>query len=111
MDTNDMKNLLGDSYDELDEDTRDLLQEVLEDAPSDMGESVDYANGAMMMAFGDLTVKDAAKAWMDAQRKAVAKREELIGAVIMAHAMGASDYKLAEEAGVTRNTVRSWRGM
>lgn len=109
MNTTDMKALLGHAYDELDEDTRDQLQRVLDNAPADMADSIDYANGAMMVAFGDLTVEEAAAAWEEAQRIAVATREELIGAVLMARAQGASEYQLAEYAGVSRMTIRRWQ--
>ena len=55
-------------------------------------------------------VEEAAACWREDELQALVSRDALIDAVKAANMAGASEYQLAESAGVTRMTIRAWLG-
>jgi predicted transcriptional regulator len=59
---------------------------------------------------GGLGIQILADEWREARDLAHLARRDLIEAIVKTHRAGASEYQLAQESGVTRQTIRTWLG-
>lgn len=86
-----------------------LHQEQDDEEQADSG-AQEQATGATMWALGAETVLSLARQHQQALTQASAALDRLQGAVIAAHACGRSITDIAQDAGVTRQTIYTWLG-
>ena len=69
-------------------------------------EREDALSGACQVILGDDTLRGIADEWRAAAARAESARQVMVGAIIARRLTGASEYAIADEAGVHRTTVR-----
>lgn len=99
----DLDNYLGDSRD-------DLLAKVGQDGYDDLLRLMtdlepEIFDGAVMAAFGDVSVEALARRVLKLRRNAVAAQGELIGAIAWELTRGGTKADLARRSGLARTTI------
>lgn len=76
------------------------------DEADEQREREDALSGACQIILGGDTLRGIADEWRAAAARAESARQAMVGAIIARSLTGASEYTIADEAGVHRTTVR-----
>lgn len=85
------------------------IRTVLEDYEQD-DDSTDYTNAVIAVAVGDETISGLGEALARARMVEALATDRVKGAVRVKYEQGMSEYELAEQAQVSRSTIRAWLG-
>lgn len=85
------------------------IRTVLEDYEQD-DDSTDYTNAVIAVAVGDETISGLGEALAQARMVEALALDRVKGAVRVKYEQGMSEYALAEQAQVSRSTIRAWLG-
>lgn len=91
------------------EDQIATIRTVLEDYEQD-DDLTDYTNAVIAVAVGDETISGLGEALAQARMVEALALDRVKGAVRVKYEQGMSEYALAEQAQVSRSTIRAWLG-
>lgn len=87
------------------------IRTVLEDYEQDDDDDLtDYTNAVIAVAVGDETISGLGEALAQARAVEALALDRVKGAVRVKYEQGMSEYALAEQAQVSRSTIRAWLG-
>ncbi len=87
------------------------IRTVLEDYEQDDDDDLtDYTNAVIAVTVGDETISGLGEALAQARKVEALATDRVKGAVRVEYERGVSEYALAEQAQVSRSTIRAWLG-